>query len=216
MNRELLEEPFPPAQIRHRPGRHGESLAYVSGADVVHRLNAALQGAWSFTIVQHEVLDDEVVVLGRLSAGGITKEAFGSSAITRSRDHDSVVSLGDDFKSAATDALKKAATLLGVALHLYTEGSTPPGSASDNSRAKVLAHRRRSPDSSKENASLTHAQLRAIHAIARRLDWPPDRLAEWLRDLAGVQSAEELDKRTASSVIDRLQKEQRSEERDAC
>jgi uncharacterized membrane protein YgcG len=30
-----------------------------------------------------------------------------------------MVSLADDFKAATTDALKKCATMLGVALHLY-------------------------------------------------------------------------------------------------
>ena len=32
-----------------------------------------------------------------------------------------MISLADDLKSAATDALKKAATLLGVGLHLYND-----------------------------------------------------------------------------------------------
>jgi hypothetical protein len=44
-----------------------------------------------------------------------------SSQITRKKDSGEVISLGDDLKAAATDALKKAATLLGVGLHLYSE-----------------------------------------------------------------------------------------------
>ena len=54
MNRELLETPFTPAQIKQRKGRNG-MLDYVEGHSVIQRLNEALEGAWSFEIVQHEV-----------------------------------------------------------------------------------------------------------------------------------------------------------------
>src|SRR5205814_725404 len=72
MNRALLEKPFAPAQIRQRKGRNGV-LDYVEGYNVIARLNEALDGAWSFEITHHEVREDEVVVLGKLSAEGITK-----------------------------------------------------------------------------------------------------------------------------------------------
>ena len=62
---------------------------------------------------------DEVIVIGQLNAGGIVKSQFGSSRITRAKDTGDIISLADDLKAAATDALKKAATLLGVGLHLY-------------------------------------------------------------------------------------------------
>ena len=44
MNRELLEKPFEPAQIKRRQGRNG-LLDYIEGHSVVHRLNEALDGA---------------------------------------------------------------------------------------------------------------------------------------------------------------------------
>ena len=47
------------------------------------------------------------------------KSQFGSSRITRAKETGDIISLADDLKAAATDALKKAATLLGVGLHLY-------------------------------------------------------------------------------------------------
>ncbi len=53
MNRELLEKPFEPAQIRQRKGRNG-LLDYIERHNVVHRLNEALDGAWSFEITHHE------------------------------------------------------------------------------------------------------------------------------------------------------------------
>ena len=120
MNRELLEKPFEPAQIKRRQGRNG-LLDYIEGHSVVHRLNQALDGAWSFEIAQHEVREDEVWVLGKLTAEGITKMQFGVSQVTREKNGGALVSLGDDLKAAATDSLKKCATFLGVGLHLYAD-----------------------------------------------------------------------------------------------
>jgi hypothetical protein len=63
----------------------------------------------------HEILKetDEVIVIGQLNAGGIVKSQFGSSRITRAKETGDIISLADDLKAATTDALKKAATLLG-------------------------------------------------------------------------------------------------------
>ena len=75
MNRQLLEKPFEPAQIRQRKGRNG-MLDYVEGHSVIQRLNEALEGAWSFEIVHHEIREEEVLVIGRLSADGIVKSVW--------------------------------------------------------------------------------------------------------------------------------------------
>jgi hypothetical protein len=121
MNRQLLEDPFTPAQIKHRKGNFNRTLAYIEAPAVINRLNDAFDGAWSFDILEHHILQEEVLVLGRLTAEGITKTQFGNSQITRKKESGEIISLGDDLKAAATDALKKAATLLGVGLHLYDE-----------------------------------------------------------------------------------------------
>lgn len=123
MNRELLEKPFGPEQIKRREGNFGRTLDYISGADIIQRLNDAFDAEWSFRIILHEIIKeaDEVFVLGELKACDIVKTQFGSSKITRARESGEMISLADDLKSAATDALKKAATLLGVGLHLYND-----------------------------------------------------------------------------------------------
>jgi len=107
MNRELLEKPFAPAQIRQRKGRNG-LLDYVEGHSVIQRLNEALEGAWSFEIVQHEIREEEVLVLAKLTAEGITKMNFGVSQVTRERESGALVSLGDDLKAAGTAGLPLA------------------------------------------------------------------------------------------------------------
>jgi recombination DNA repair RAD52 pathway protein len=108
MNRELLEKPFTPEQIRQRKGRNG-LLDYVEGHSVIQRLNEALEGAWSFEIVQHEVREDEVLVLAKLSAEGLVKMNFGVSQVTRERESGALISLGDDLKAASTDAVRRVA-----------------------------------------------------------------------------------------------------------
>ena len=126
MNRELLEKPFGPDQIKQREGNFGKMLDYIEGHAVIQRLNDAFDGEWSFTMTKYEIMKetDEVLVIGQLNAGGIVKSQFGSSRITRARETGNPISLSDDLKAAATDALKKAATLLGVGLHLYRNDRT--------------------------------------------------------------------------------------------
>ena len=108
MNRELLETPFAPAQIRSARGATA-MLDYVEGHSVIQRLNEALEGAWSFEIVHHEIREEEVLVLGKLSAEGIIKMQFGGSQVTRERESGALVSLGDDLKAAATDCVRRVA-----------------------------------------------------------------------------------------------------------
>lgn len=118
---ESLQTPFSPSDIRQREGSFGKTLDYIEAHSVIARLNDALTGEWSFEVVSWEVNEeaDEVIVLGKLSAGSVTKMQIGGSKRKRQKQSGNLVSLGVDIKAAASDALKKCATLLGVGLHLY-------------------------------------------------------------------------------------------------
>ncbi|WP_427365215.1 Rad52/Rad22 family DNA repair protein [Candidatus Caldatribacterium saccharofermentans] len=119
-NREILEKKFSRKEVKSRPGPGGRTILYVETASVIRRLNEAFDGDWSFEVKEKHIdLENGYVwVLGRLSCGGVVKEQFGSKAIAYNPDG-SFVDLGDDLKAAASDALKKCATLLGVGLYLY-------------------------------------------------------------------------------------------------
>jgi hypothetical protein len=123
MNRALLEKPFEPSQIKQRQGNFGHILDYVEGPIITSRLNDAFEANWTFEIINHWILKEtnEVIVLGKLIAENVTKMAFGSKEIATNKDTKAIISLGDDLKAASTDALKKAASLLGVGLYLYSE-----------------------------------------------------------------------------------------------
>jgi hypothetical protein len=146
MNRDILEAPFAPEQIKQRQGNFGQKLDYIEAHAVIQRLNDAFDSAWSFEIIEHQILKEqnEVLVLGRLTAGGISKCQFGSSAITRAKQSGEIISLADDLKSAATDSLKKCATLLGVGLSLYgaKQPKQPVGNARDSHAGNVTPLRR--------------------------------------------------------------------------
>ena len=45
MNRELLEKPFAPEQVKQREGNFGKMLDYVEGHTVIQRLNDAFDSA---------------------------------------------------------------------------------------------------------------------------------------------------------------------------
>ena len=93
---------------------------------MIARLNEAFEGNWTFRVIRHDVSDEEVVVLGELTAEGETKQQWGSKEVQKNS------TLGDNLKAATSDALKKCATLFGVALHLYADDVTGPRPAETN------------------------------------------------------------------------------------
>jgi hypothetical protein len=174
--RDILEAPFPPEAIKTRPGAYGGSLRYLEGHAVIARLNEAFGGNWSFEVVTHEILDEEVLVLGRLRAesANVVKMSFGSSRITRDDRTKKPIAIGDDLKAAATDALKKSATLLGVGLNLYggavdvsrdAQKPVPNGEASRNGGSEVYGPLN---GGSNGNGRITNKQISAVFSIARQ------------------------------------------------
>ena len=190
MNRELLEQPFPQELIRQRKGNFGQMLDYVEAHSIIHRLNDAFDGCWSFHIVEHQISDEEILVIGKLECDDVVKMAFGSSNITRNKESGEPVGIGDDYKSASTDALKKASTLLGVGLHLY-EGKNGNGSEGTGNNGH-------------NNNRLTNAQLRAIYAIARADKLSNKAVNEQSKEQFG-KTVTFLDKKEASQMIQLLQ-----------
>lgn len=209
MNRETLERPFPNELLRTRKGRFGQTFTYVEGAEYVRRLNEAFEGEWSFEIVEHAVRDGEVVVIGKLTVGGVTKMSFGGSSITVSRDGE-VISIADDLKGAATDALKKAASLLGVGLHLYSsdqpaETNRPAargGNGKSNGNGRREGYHVRRGDNEDGNR-LTQKQLSCIWSMGRSMGLSADQIRERTTEVYGVHP-EHMSKSDASAFITEL------------
>lgn len=202
MNKELLRQPFPPELIKQREGYNGKMLSYVATHAVIARLNDGCDN-WNFEIVEHHIYKTEVVVVGRLTADGIVKMAFGGSAITT--DHNGkVISLADDLKAAASDALKKAASLLGVGLELYAGHSTA-ATASQATRPTLV----RSPGRVNQGAEpvpldkASERQLNAIKATCRSRHISDGHLATLIERHTGKKKQlHELTRREASKLLD--------------
>lgn len=109
----------------HRDTRGGVTFDYLTGEQVIRRLNETLGvGGWTFMLREHGIHAeaDEVWVLGEVSVHvdgwASTRQQFGSQKIRRAKNTAVPVDIGFDLKGAATDALKKCASLLGVGLYL--------------------------------------------------------------------------------------------------
>jgi hypothetical protein len=103
--------------------RSGTVLTYVTGEQVISRLNEVLGcDAWDLKVLQHGQDAEEVWVLAELTARigdrVVIRHGFGGAKLRRTRDTRQVLDLGDTMKAAQTDAVKKAAQSLGVALYL--------------------------------------------------------------------------------------------------
>lgn len=128
MTEALYEKLAAPFDVTFRDLRGGVELEYVTGEQVTTRLNDELGFMnWSFRILEHGINAeaDECWALGELSVTGnegrttVVRQQFGSQKIKRSRASGTPMDIGFDLKGAATDALKKCASLIGVGLYLW-------------------------------------------------------------------------------------------------
>jgi len=203
MNREILEKPFMPEQIKRRQGTDGDVFDYVEGCAVIQRLNECFEAEWIFEIQDHRVYDEEVVVLGKLTAQGVAKSQFGKSRITRAKRDNSIISLGDDLKAAATDCLKKCATLFGVGLHLYF-GEPPAGNVNGHANGNGTHHSNGTEGNGSGTGRLTARQLSAIFSLAKAREWSNKQVRDFSQEMFG-KLPDFLNKREASAVIQHLQ-----------
>lgn len=114
-----LSAPFPPEVIRHRPGVGGKDLTWVDARTVAARLDEVLGvNGWDFSV---ERVGDTNTVVGMLTV------RFPDGTVARRQDFGyETGGSGESLKEAASDALRRCASLFGVARYLYAgdRGST--------------------------------------------------------------------------------------------
>ncbi len=111
---ERLTEEFSTTYTIHKGNT---DLSYLTLEQVVTRLNTVLGvDGWDFSIHDHGQDESHCWVQGHMMVHfgirTVVREQFGECAITRG------MSIGDARKGAASDALKKCASLIGVGLYL--------------------------------------------------------------------------------------------------
>ena len=140
--REVLEKRFEAGECSIHPYH---KWTYVEGHRVIQRLNDAFEAGWSHRVTERWREGDTLCVVVRFSANTAWQNEHGFREETTvehdgigcadvkyrkckkrtceecatNPNHAGAVDIGSDWKSAATDGLKKAATHLVVALHLY-------------------------------------------------------------------------------------------------
>lgn len=118
----------PPQCIKQRQGRGGLKLSYVEGHYIKRLLNYFFPGAWEFERTGGERVDDQLTVFGKLTIhckdGARAVSSTGSAEIKYVKNSKKPVSLGDDWKGAETDCLKKCASCFGFAADVYSGQNT--------------------------------------------------------------------------------------------
>jgi hypothetical protein len=124
----------PNQYIKKRPAKGGGTWDYVTGGYVRKVLNLMFGWDWDFEILEHTIIGGEAVVKGRLTCRTngkqIVKTQFGNKDIIYKKQTQEEItkgldkiplSIGNDLKAAATDALKKCAAEIGIAADIYNK-----------------------------------------------------------------------------------------------
>jgi len=115
----------PAKYVKKRPAKGGGQWSYVTGGYIKKCLNLMFGWDWDFEIVDERIMieEKEVVVKGRLTCRSngktIVKMQFGNKDIMFKKNSKEPLSIGNDMKAAATDALKKCASEIGIAADIY-------------------------------------------------------------------------------------------------
>jgi recombination DNA repair RAD52 pathway protein len=121
-----LSEPFS-SEVERELRKGAAVLIYIPVSEVIARLNRVFGVlGWSSEIIkcERDALDPDCIVAHvRLTVSTseygqiVQKDGFGGQKIKRTKTGD-IIDLGNEFKGAVSDALKKAAQQFGVALYL--------------------------------------------------------------------------------------------------
>jgi hypothetical protein len=135
---ERLAAPFDETHTRVLAG---QTLTYVTHEQVYSRANEVLGlDGWGFRVQNAWVAEDTVLCHVRVHVNGhiepdgrfgssTERDGFGSAEIKRKRNDNSILDLGNDYKSAMTDAVKVGLASYGIALYLYEKDAPAAASA---------------------------------------------------------------------------------------
>ena len=105
--------------------KSGAELTYIPVSEVINRMNRIFgPGGWSHQVLscERDAIDPDwviahVAVTADLDGQWMRHSGYGGAKIKRNKQGD-IVDLGDEFKGAVSDALKKACQHLGIGLYL--------------------------------------------------------------------------------------------------
>lgn len=118
-----LIQKTPKKYVSTRPAKGGGTWNYVPVGYFKKVLNLCFGWNWDFQIIRVWSEEGEAMCHGRLTVHVgdrvIVKDAIGKKEIMFKKGTKTPLSIGNDYKSAESDALKRAANKLGVAADVY-------------------------------------------------------------------------------------------------
>jgi hypothetical protein len=199
--KEELAKPFPKS-IEKTLQKGNARLTYVPVSEIITRLNDVFDvGYWGYKInscKRDEIDTDFVIAHVTLSIYSVNSvetarvDGIGGQKINRTRNGD-IIELGDDYKGAVSDALKKAAQALGVGLYL----------ARTDEPVREEHTPRSSSNQSSSDSLITEAQTKTLRNLFKQLygsELPAETVASQLlkREIAEIES---LTRAEASNLI---------------
>lgn len=120
---QMLLKRTPSVFVKERPAKGGGKWKFVSAGYVKKCLNIMFGWDWDFEVVSEQIICNQVLVKGRLTCRTngktIVKMQFGKKEIMYKKGTQDPLDIGNDFKAATSDALKKCAAEIGIAADIY-------------------------------------------------------------------------------------------------
>lgn len=221
--RRILSAKLNPALIKKRSQFRGPDLSYISANTCIDLLNNAFGHNWSMRIVERwmepgvpapfvtkdgkEPVPQPPVAwcIVELSVNfkdedgkvyTVTKQGFGSQAINGNQSVQAV----NGYKGAQSDALKKAATLFGIALELYRDDTESTCFEELNSELFTIW-----TDELKEEYK---DDFKYLEDLCEANGYEMTDLAYWIEQVSGVQDIEEMEPEYMKSLIEMLKSDE--------
>lgn len=120
----LLMQATPEKFIKTRPIPGGGSANFVETHYVIGMLNLITGYRWDFDVLDEKEAHGQIVVKGKLTirtkkTESISKTQYGRAIVKMKSGSKDPLDYGNDFKAATSDAIKKCASLFGVAWDIY-------------------------------------------------------------------------------------------------
>ena len=165
---------------------------------VITRLNEVFGSQWSFRIIEHQFRDSEIIVLGELSTGSVTRQQFGKTRITTDSNTGEASSLGDDLNKAALDALVNCAGTLGAGTV-----DVKPSQVTDSPAPKEETQPAETAATGNGSKKLTNRQLAAIYGLGKSRGLGQSDVINLAKERFGKEPME-LSRAEASLIIQEL------------
>lgn len=142
-----MNEGFSVNEVEYRKGKGGKEYPYVSPDKIIGRLNKVFNHFWDWEFIDMKIIEEgidnsakrkydesapesytSIIYTGKLTVHLLndiagTETTVDIVKVSSGGNNTGSGNYGDDIKSAESDAIKRAASKLGVGLHLYDKNS---------------------------------------------------------------------------------------------